>query len=136
MYPESNSTQVEFDNLNKVGLRHFTKEDYELALRYFLDAFRLRPYAFESLFNIARTMDEMKNPLAEDFYVAAVTQGSVDALYQLGAFYVSAGREEEAVEPLRAFVKASTEHGDSFVRDAKANLDRIDPRRLKIVWRR
>jgi tetratricopeptide (TPR) repeat protein len=127
--------QLEFDNLNRVGLKYFTKGEYKLSLRYFLDAFRLMPYAEAVLYNVARAMDEMGNPMAEDFYVAAVGQGSVDAMYQLGVFYDILGRGEEAVEPLRAFLKAYQGH-DSFTEDANSRLDKYDTHRMKLVWSR
>jgi tetratricopeptide (TPR) repeat protein len=130
-----NREQMEFFDLEKEGLKFFKKQDYKTALTWFMTAFSRQPDCAAALYKVGRTLDEMGNyPMAEDFYVAAVTQGSVDAMYQLGVLYDTLGRGREAVEPLRAFLKASQATDDEFTKDAKTMLDKHDTHRLKLVW--
>jgi tetratricopeptide (TPR) repeat protein len=135
MTPDPKLAQQAFMNLNAVGLKYFSEEEYELALRYFLDAFRLQPDSYEALYNVGRALDELHNHMAEDFYAAAAEQGSVDALYQLGVLYDTQGRGREAVDVLTAFLKAY-QHEDIFTKDAKSMLDKHDTHRIKLVWSR
>ena len=94
-------------SLVEEGAALFGNKEYALALTCFWNAFRLRPAAPVALFNIARTMEELKDSRAEDFYAAAVTQGNVDALYQLAPLCVTSKRNEEAVRHLKAYLKSN-----------------------------
>lgn len=107
------------------GADHFGEGKYEAALVCFWQAFRRRPSAPVVLFNIARAMEELKDPRCEDFYAAAATQGNVDALYQLAALCVSSNRTEEAVEYLRAYLKGNPQE-DKCTQWARQALHRLN----------
>lgn len=111
------------------GANLFGEGATEAALAVFWKAFRLRPSAPVVLFNIARAMEELKDPRMEDFYAAAASQGNVDALYQLATLCVSSGRTEkrteEAVEYLRGYLKGSPNE-DECTQWARQTLHRLN----------
>ena len=111
------------------GANLFGEGATEAALGVFWKAFRLRPSAPVVLFNIARAMEELKDPRMEDFYAAAASQGNVDALYQLATLCVSSGRTEkrteEAVGHLRAYLKGSPNE-DECTQWARQTLHRLN----------
>jgi tetratricopeptide (TPR) repeat protein len=126
--------EAAYVNLISEGAILFGERNHEAALAVFWKAFRLRPSAPVVLFNIGRTMEELKDPRAEDFYAAAATQGNVDASYQLATLCVSSGRNEEAVEHLRAYLEG-TPVNDSCTQWARRTLHRIQPTTgLSLVW--
>ena len=86
--------EAKYLSLVEEGAALFAKKEYALAATRFWKAFQLRPSAPVVLFNIGRTMDELNDPRAEDFYAAAATQGNIDALYQLATFCLRHGRLE------------------------------------------
>lgn len=114
------------------GATLFSEGEYEVALGVFWKAFRLRPSAPVVLFNIARAMQELKDPRCEDFYAAAATQGNVDAHYQLATLYIFTGRNEEAVESLSAYLKCNPAN-DSCTEWARNTIRQLCPSPL-LVW--
>ena len=60
--------ETAYISLVEEGAAYFQKKEYALALSRFWQAFRLRPGAPVVLFNIARTMEELNDRNAEDFY--------------------------------------------------------------------
>jgi cytochrome c-type biogenesis protein CcmH/NrfG len=106
------------------GASLFSEGQCGAALGAFWKAFRLRPAAPIVLFNIARTMNELKDPRAEDFYAAAVTQGNVDAFYQLATLYIASGRKEAAVAFLQAYLEGNpaSDSCTQWARDAIRRL--------------
>jgi tetratricopeptide (TPR) repeat protein len=111
------------------GANLFGEGATEAALGVFWKAFRLRPSAPVVLFNIARAMEELKDPRMEDFYAAAASQGNVGALYQLATLCVSSERAEkrteEAVGHLRAYLKGSPNE-DECTQWARQTLHRLN----------
>lgn len=116
------------------GATLFAQGKYKAALDCFWKAFRFRPGAPVVLFNLARAMDELKDPRAEDFYIAAAGQGNADSLYQLATIYMASGRTEAAVEPLRVYLKSKPEGGRT--QWARMTLHTLCPvTRLELVWK-
>ena len=109
------------------GAALFEKKEYALAVTRFWKAFQLRPSAPVVLFNIARAMEELKDPRCEDFYAAAASQGNVDALYQLATLCVTSGRNEEAVGYLRAYLKRNPAN-DSCTEWARNTIRQLCPK--------
>ena len=107
------------------GANLFGEGATEAALGVFWKAFRLRPSAPVVLFNIARAMEELKDPRMEDFYAAAASQGNVDASYQLATLYLASNRTSEAVEHLRAYLKGSPNE-DECTQWARQTLHRLN----------
>ena len=114
------------------GATLFSEGEYEAALGVLWKAFRLRPSAPIVLFNIARAMQELKDPRCEDFYGAAASQGNVDAFYQLATLCISSDRTEEAVEHLRAYLKGNPAN-DSCTEWARNTIRQLCPCPL-LVW--
>jgi tetratricopeptide (TPR) repeat protein len=114
------------------GCDLFHYKDYRAALRCFWNAFRLQPANPVVLYNIARTIDEIDEPLtmgvpmAEDFYVAAANLGNVDAYYQLGILCRHRGRLAESTDYFKAFLKLSATGGieDEFTLKAKELVEK------------
>ncbi len=120
--------------LVREGANLFDEGNHDAALAVFWRAFRLRPSAPIVLFNIARTMQELKDPRAENFYAAAATQGNVDALYQLATLFVTSGRTDEAVEHLKAYLKGKPDE-DECTQWARQTLNALCPAALILVWK-
>ncbi len=114
------------------GATLFSEGEYEAALDVFWKAFRLRPSAPVVLFNLGRTMEELKDPRAEDFYAAAASQGNVDAFYQLALLSVTAKRNEEAVGHLKAYLKGNHVE-DECTRWARNTIRQLCPS-PRLVW--
>jgi len=126
--------ETKYFSLVAEGATLFDKKEYALAANRFWKAFRLRPGAPIVLFNIARTMEELKDPRAEDFYVAAGAQGNVDAFYQLATYCLRHGRTGEALEHLRAYLKGNPAN-DSCTIWARNMIHRLCPAPM-LVWSR
>src|ERR1700739_895204 len=126
--------ETKYFSLVAEGGTLFDKKEYALSANRFWKAFRLRPGAPIVLFNIARTMEELKDPRAEDFYVAAGAQGHVDAFYQLRTYCLRHGRTGEALEHLRAYLKGNPAN-DSCTIWARNMIHRLCPAPM-LVWSR
>ena len=124
--------ETEYLSLVNEGAALFEKREYALAAARFWKAFQLRPSAPIVLFNIGRTMEELNDPRAEDFYAAAATQGNVDAYYQLGMLCFASGLRDEAVEHLRAYLKGNPAN-DSCTKWARSTIRQLCPTPL-LVW--
>ena len=124
--------ETTYVSLVNEGATLFSEGEYEAALGVFWKAFRLRPSAPVVLFNIARAMQELKDPRCEDFYAAAATQGNVDALYQLARLCGASGRRDEAMEHLRAYLKGNPAN-DSCTKWARSTIRQLCPTPL-LVW--
>jgi tetratricopeptide (TPR) repeat protein len=117
------------------GATLFAQGKHMAAFTCFWKAFRIRPGAPVNLFNLGRTMEQLKDPRAEDFYIAAAGQGNADALYQLATIYMASGRTEAAVEPLRVYLKSKPEEGGR-TQWARKTLHTLYPvTRLELVWK-
>ena len=121
-------------NLVSAGANLFDEGEIGAALVVFFEAFRLRPAAPIVLFNIARSMEELKDPRCEDFYAAAATQGNVDALYQLATFYVASNRTESAVASLKAYLKGNPQEDDCTAWARQALQCLSPPPATALVW--
>jgi tetratricopeptide (TPR) repeat protein len=124
--------ETQYLSLIEEGSAHFENKEYALAVTRFWKAFQLRPSAPVVLFNIARTMEELKDPRAEDFYAASASQGNVDAFYQLATFCLRRERTGEAVEHLRAYLKGNPAN-DSCTIWARNTIHQLCPAPL-LVW--
>ncbi len=116
------------------GKKLFSKGLYSRALPLFMKAFRVRPDSSIVLFNIGRTMEELDDPMAEDFYIAAIGRKSVDALYQIGVFYASGGRNNEAITAFKEFLRLN-KPDDEWSKYAKDELAKLGSGVLEVVWR-
>jgi tetratricopeptide (TPR) repeat protein len=125
--------ETKYLSLVEEGAALFGNKEYALALTCLWKAFRLRPAAPIVLFNIARTMEELNDPKAEDSYAAAASQGNVDAFYQLATFCLRHGRKGEAVEHLKAF--KSNPANDTCTIWARDTLHQLCPA-PELVWSR
>jgi len=124
--------ETTYVSLVNEGATLFSEGEYEAALGVFWKAFRLRPSAPVVLFNIARAMQELKDPRCEDFYAAAALQGNVDASYQLATLCLASNRTSEAVERLRAYLKGNPAN-DSCTEWARNTIRQLCPSPL-LVW--
>lgn len=122
-----------YDSLVEEGAALFAKGEHVPALIRFWKAFELRPSAPVVLFNIARTMEELKDLRAEHFYAAAATQGNVDAFYQLGTLCLGHGRTEEAADHLSAFLRQYKGAEDQYTLWARNTIQKLCPRPV-LVW--
>jgi tetratricopeptide (TPR) repeat protein len=125
-------SETKYLSLVEEGASLFQNKEYVLAATCFWKAFRLRPAAPIVLFNIGRTMVELNDPKAEDFYAAAGAQGNVDAHYQLAMLCSASGRRDEAVEHLKAYLKGNPAN-DSCTVWARNTIRELCPSPL-LVW--
>ena len=132
MKSEQLRSETTYLSLIEEGAALFESKAYALALTCLWKAFRLRPAAPIVLFNIARSMEELNDPKAEDFYAAAASQGNVDAFYQLATFCLRHGRRGEAVEHLRAYLKSNPAN-DTCTIWARNTIHQLCPAPL-LVW--
>ena len=125
---------AEYFSLIGQGVCLFGNKEYALALTEFWKAFRLRPAAPVALYNLARTMEELNDPRAEDFYAAAATQGNADALYQLALFCLRCGRTDEAISHVKGFLKQHRGCEDEYTEWARGVIHKLCPSPV-LVWR-
>lgn len=120
-------------SLVEEGASLFESKEYALALAHFWKAFRLRPSAPVVLFNLGRTLEELNDPRAEDFYAAAVTQGDTDASYQLATLCLRNRRTDDAVLHIKAFLKLFKGNEDEYTVWARNALQQLCPSPT-LVW--
>lgn len=123
----------EYLALVEEGASFFESKEYALALTHFWKAFRLRPSAPVVLFNLGRTLEELNDPRAEDFYAAAATQGDTDASYQLATLCLRNGRTDDAVLHIEAFLKLFKGNEDEYTAWARNTLQQLCPSPT-LVW--
>ena len=137
MNPADRHSEEVYVSLIDEGVDLFARGEYFDAQRKFFQAFWLRPYSPVALFNLGRTMEELKDPNALDFYEAAVTQGNVDASYQLATLYsrnLDVNREA-AIRHLNLYLKNSKAKDDCTEWAMKMlNQLKTPPPVLKLVW--
>jgi tetratricopeptide (TPR) repeat protein len=122
------------------GATLFAQGEYFASQRKFWQAFRLRPSAPIVLFNLGRTMEELKDPNAIDFYEAAAMQGNVDASYQLATLYsrnVDVNKDA-AIHHLKLYLAKNKGATDECAKWARQTLNQLEPPKpmLKLVWKR
>jgi tetratricopeptide (TPR) repeat protein len=126
--------EIDYNDIVEEGNRYFQRGDYACAMTFFLDAFRICPESPVVLFNVGRAMEELGDMKAEDFYLAAINKGSTDAQYQLGVYYASIGRKEDAVDTLKGFLRAGLPP-DEWSKHARVVLKRLGAGELELVWK-
>ncbi len=126
--------EIDYADIVEEGRRYFGRGDYACALTFFLDAFRICPESPVVLYNVGRAMEELADLKAEDFYHAAINKGSQDAHYQLGVYYASIGRKQDAVDTLKTFLRVN-QPPDKWSAYARSVLKDLGAGELELVWR-
>ena len=133
----SNSEEVYYLSLIEEGVDLFAQSEYSAAQKKFFQAFHLRPYSPVVLFNLGRTMEELKDPHALDFYEAAATQGNPDASYQLATLYahnLNANRDA-VIHHLKLYLQKAKDKDDECTKWVNNKLKQLEPPKpaLKLV---
>jgi tetratricopeptide (TPR) repeat protein len=90
---------------NEEGVALFMAGRVEQSLVKFREALSLSPLNPLFVYNVARVLDELKNPAAEDLYLISNSLGYTAAAFQLGIWYQERGDEAGALHFFREFVK-------------------------------
>ena len=138
MTPADQLCEETYVQLIDEGVNLFAQGEYFAAQVKFWQAFRIRPSSPIVLYNLGRTMEELRDPNAINFYEAAALQGNVDASYQLATLYVldvnSDANKEAAIRHLKFYLKNSKVDDDDYTKWAKQTLNQLDPPKLKLIW--
>jgi tetratricopeptide (TPR) repeat protein len=138
MTPADRQSEEVYVSLIAEGVDLFGQGHYTEAQKVFWQAFHLRPYAPIVLFNLGRTMEELKNEAtAIHFYEAAASQGNVDSSYQLATLYARESNKSGAVRHLKLYLKSTADSvDDECTRWARQTLNQLEPPKpvLRLVW--
>jgi tetratricopeptide (TPR) repeat protein len=120
------------------GATLFEQGNHLAAHKCFLKAFQMHPESPITLFNLGRSLEELRDIRSIDFYEAAVSMGSVNASYQLATIYSqnsSPGYKEATIRHLNLYLN-NTRDTDECLQWAKQRLNELAPAPSKpvLVW--
>lgn len=109
------------DKLVEEGNAHYAAGRFKEAEVWYRAAFRLKPDCAVVLFDLANVLDELHKPFTEDFYLAAISLGSTDALYNLAVKYKREKRYSEAQQMFKRYLDTKPEE-DKYTAYARTQV--------------